>query len=106
MQKKRAPEASGDEGHGRNAQKAAEGTRTYSYWRTPNIVGPKYQKYYQAKKKTGGVLEIAIFTWGRIVSGENEPTYRVFLHDGKYDTWGNRSRKVENCKYRTFMGLS
>lgn len=73
-------------------RKAAEETRTYSYWRTPNIVGPKYQKYYQAKK-TGGVLEIAIFTWGRIVSGENEPTYRVFLHDGKYDTWETEAEK-------------
>lgn len=76
-------------------RKAAEETRTYSYWRTPNIVGPKYQKYYRAKK-TGGVLEIAIFTWGRIVSGENEPTYRVFLHDGKYDTW-----ETETEKWRT-----
>ena len=73
-------------------RKAAEETRTYSYWRTPNIVGPKYQKYYRAKK-TGGVLEIAIFTWGRIVSGENEPTYRVFLHDGKYDTWETEAEK-------------
>ena len=73
-------------------RKAAEETRTYSYWRTPNIVGPKYQKYYRAKK-TGGILEIAIFTWGRIVSGENEPTYRVFLHDGKYDTWETEAEK-------------
>ena len=73
-------------------RKAAEETRTYSYWRTQNIVGPKYQKYYRAKK-TGGVLEIAIFTWGRIVSGENEPTYRVFLHDGKYDTWETEAEK-------------
>ena len=73
-------------------RKAAEETRTYSYWRNPNIVGPKYQKYYRAKK-TGGVLEIAIFTWGRIVSGENEPTYRVFLHDGKYDTWETEAEK-------------
>lgn len=73
-------------------RKAAEETRAYSYWRTPNIVGPKYQKYYRAKK-TGGVLEIAIFTWGRIVSGENEPTYRVFLHDGKYDTWETEAEK-------------
>lgn len=73
-------------------RKAAEGTRTYSYWRNPNIIGPKYQKYYRAKK-TGGVLEIAIFTWGRIVAGENEPTYRVFLHDGKYDTWETEAEK-------------
>lgn len=72
--------------------KAAEETRTYSYWRNPNIIGPKYQKYYRAKK-TGGVLEIAIFTWGRIVAGENEPTYRVFLHDGKYDTWETEAEK-------------
>lgn len=76
-------------------RKAAEETRTYSYWRNPNIIGPKYQKYYRAKK-TGGVLEIAIFTWGRIVAGENEPTYRVFLHDGKYDTW-----ETEEEKWRT-----
>lgn len=73
-------------------RKAAEETRTYSYWRNPNIIGPKYQKYYRAKK-TGGVLEIAIFTWGRIVAGENEPTYRVFLHDGKYDTWETEAEK-------------
>ena len=73
-------------------RKAAEETRTYSYWRNPNIIGPKYQKYYRAKK-TGGVLEIAIFTWGRIVDGENEPTYRVFLHDGKYDTWETEAEK-------------
>lgn len=76
-------------------RKAAEETRTYSYWRNPNIIGPKYQKYYRAKK-TGGALEIAIFTWGRIVAGENEPTYRVFLHDGKYDTW-----ETEEEKWRT-----
>lgn len=31
-------------------RKAAEETRTYSYWRNPNIIGPKYQKYYRAKK--------------------------------------------------------
>ena len=73
-------------------RKAAEETRTYSHWRNPNIIGPKYQKYYRAKK-TGGVLEIAIFTWGRIVAGENEPTYRVFLHDGKYDTWETEAEK-------------
>lgn len=73
-------------------RKAAEETRIYSYWRNPNIIGPKYQKYYRAKK-TGGVLEIAIFTWGRIVAGENEPTYRVFLHDGKYDTWETEAEK-------------
>lgn len=73
-------------------RKAAEETRTYSYWRNPNIIGPKYQKYYRAKK-TGGVLEIAIFTWSRIVAGENEPTYRVFLHDGKYDTWETEAEK-------------
>lgn len=73
-------------------RKAAEETKTYSYWRNPNIIGPKYQKYYRAKK-TGGVLEIAIFTWGRIVAGENEPTYRVFLHDGKYDTWETEAEK-------------
>lgn len=73
-------------------RKAAEETRTYSYWRNPNIIGPKYQKYYRAKK-TGDVLEIAIFTWGRIVAGENEPTYRVFLHDGKYDTWETEAEK-------------
>lgn len=73
-------------------RKATEETRTYSYWRNPNIIGPKYQKYYRAKK-TGDVLEIAIFTWGRIVAGENEPTYRVFLHDGKYDTWETEAEK-------------
>lgn len=73
-------------------RKATEETRAYSYWRNPNIIGPKYQKYYRAKK-TGGVLEIAIFTWGRIVAGEDEPTYRVFLHDGKYDTWETEAEK-------------
>lgn len=73
-------------------RKAAEETRTYSYWRNPNIIGPKYQKYYRAKK-TGGILEIAIFTWGRIVAGENEPAYRIFLHDGKYDTWETEAEK-------------
>ena len=73
-------------------RRAAEETRVYSYWRNPSIVGPKYQKYYRAKK-TEGVLEIAIFTWGRIVAGENEPTYRVFLHDGKYDTWETEAEK-------------
>lgn len=31
-------------------RKAAEETRTYSYWRNPNIIGPKYQKYYRAKR--------------------------------------------------------
>ncbi len=58
-------------------RKAAEETRTYSYWRTPNIVGPEVPKVLPGKKdrrRTGD----AIFTWGRIVSGENEPTYRVF----------------------------
>ena len=73
-------------------RKAAEETRTYSYWRNPNIIGPKYQKYYRAKK-TGGVLEIAIFTWGRIKAGEEEPAYRIFLHDGKYDTWETEAEK-------------
>lgn len=71
---------------------AAGETSVYSYWRSPNIVGPKYQKYYRAKK-TGGVLEIAIFTWGRIQAGEDEPAYRIFLHDGKYDTWATEPEK-------------
>lgn len=73
-------------------RRAAEETRVYSYWRNPSIVGPKYQKYYRAKK-TEGVLEIAIFTWGRIQAGEEEPAYRIFLHDGKYDTWETEAEK-------------
>lgn len=73
-------------------RRAAEETRVYSYWRNPSIVGPKYQKYYRAKK-TEGVLEIAIFTWGRIAAGEEEPAYRIFLHDGKYDTWETEAEK-------------
>ena len=73
-------------------RQAAGETSVYSYWRSPNIVGPKYQKYYRAKK-TGGVLEIAIFTWGRIQAGEDEPAYRIFLHDGKYDTWATEPEK-------------
>ena len=72
--------------------RAAEETRVYNYWRSPSIVGPKYQKYYRAKK-TDGVLEIAIFTWGRIQAGEEEPAYRIFLHDGKYDTWETEAEK-------------
>ena len=76
-------------------RQAAGETSTYSFWRSPSIEGPKYQKYYRAKK-TEGVLEIAVFTWGRMRAGEEEPTYRIFLHDGSYDTW-----ETEAGKWRT-----
>lgn len=73
-------------------RQAAGETTKYERWRMPDIVGPKYQKYFRAKK-TGNVLEIAVFEWGRIQAGDDEPIFRIFLHDGKYNTWDAYKQK-------------
>ena len=64
-------------------RRAAGETQKYERWRMTDIVGPKYQKYFRARK-TGNVLEIAVFEWGRIQAGDDEPIFRIFLHDGQY----------------------
>lgn len=66
-------------------RRAAGETKRYQYWRSASITGPKYQKYFRVKE-TEGILEIDVFTWGRIQAGQQGPLYRIFLHDGKYDT--------------------
>jgi len=64
----------------------------------PNLIW-----YYRAKR-TEDVLEVAIFTREMIKEGREYPAYRVFLHDGKYDTWDNRKGKwrkstIERLEY-------
>lgn len=64
----------------------------------PNIIW-----YYRAKR-TEDVLEVSIFTREMIKEGKEYPAYRVFLHDGKYDTWDNRKGKwrkstIERLEY-------
>ncbi len=64
---------------------------------------PNYIWYYRAKR-TKDVLEIAIFTRKTIIEGCEYPRYRVFLHDGKYDTWDNSTEKwrtatIERLEY-------
>lgn len=76
-------------------RRAAGETKRYQYWRSASITGPKYQKYFRVKE-TEGILEIDVFTWGRIQAGQQGPLYRIFLHDGKYDTWD-----AEKEKWRT-----
>ena len=73
-------------------RRAAGETQKYERWRMTDIVGPKYQKYFRARK-TGNVLEIAVFEWGRIQAGDDEPIFRIFLHDGKYNTWDAYKQK-------------
>lgn len=73
-------------------RQAAGETTKYERWRMPDIVGPKYQKYFRAQK-TGNVLEIAVFEWGRIQDGDDGPIFRIFLHDGKYNTWDAYKQK-------------
>lgn len=78
-------------------------TQTYNMERIwcPNIVW-----FYRAKR-TDDVLEVAIFTREEIASGMRTPRYRVFLHDGKYDTWEvqkERWRKatIERLEYEEY----
>ena len=59
--------------------------------------------YYRAKR-TDDVLEVAVFTREMIKAGREYPAYRVFLHEGKYDTWDNRKGKwrkstIERLEY-------
>ena len=73
-------------------RRAAGETQKYERWRMTDVVGPKYQKYFRARK-TGSVLEITVFEWGRIQAGDDEPIFRIFLHDGKYNTWDAYKQK-------------
>ena len=64
---------------------------------------PDYLWYYRARK-TGEALEVAIYTREMLMEGNRYPRYRVFLHDGKYDTWDEakekwRSSTIERLEY-------
>ena len=64
---------------------------------------PDYLWYYRARK-TGEALEVAIYTRDMLMEGNRYPRYRVFLHDGKYDTWDEakekwRSSTIERLEY-------
>ena len=68
-----------------------------SVW-TPNNV------WYYRVKKTKEILEIDIFTRETIKKHIEYPVYRVFLHDGKYDTYDNftgrwRTATIEKLQY-------
>lgn len=78
------------------------GYRASSYSRG-SVWVPKFIWYLRAKR-TEDVLEIAMFTREMIKEGTDYPAYRVFLHDGKYDTWDNRKGKwrtatIERLEY-------
>lgn len=69
----------------------------------PPIWVPKYTWFYRAQR-IEDVLEIAIFTRQSITQNTITPIYRVFLHDGKYDTYENGTKKwrkstIEKLEY-------
>ena len=66
-----------------------------SGWNGGSVWVPKFIWYFRAKR-TENILEVTVFTREMIKEGVEYPAYRVFLHDGKYDTWDNRKGKWNN----------
>lgn len=72
-------------------------------YQAPPIWVPKYIWFYRAKKAKD-VIELDVFTRKMLKEGEEYPRYRIFLHDGKYDTLDNitdkwRTSTIEKLEY-------
>ena len=75
-------------------------------YQAPSIWTPNYIWFFRVKK-TKDVLEIDLFTREMLKRGADYPRYRVFLHDGKYDTFDNTTEKwrtatIEKLEYANY----
>ena len=75
-------------------------TQRYDRYQGPPVEGPKYRKFYRARK-TEGILDVDVFYYRDLQVHTNTPAYRIFLHDGKYDTYDTveekwRTATIEN----------
>lgn len=78
-------------------------------YQKPSIWAPKYIWFYRAKK-TQDVMELDVFTREMLKEGEEYPRYRIFLHDGKYDTLDNitdkwRTATIEKLEYEDYGNM-
>ena len=79
-------------------------TEEYDRYQRPSVTGPKYRKFYRARK-TQGILEVDVFYYRDLRLKTSRPAFRIFLHDGKYDTYETIEGKwhtatIENLQYK------
>lgn len=75
----------------------------YDRYQRPSVTGPKYRKFYRARK-TQGILEVDVFYYRDLRLKTSHPVFRIFLHDGKYDTYETiegkwRTATIENLQF-------
>lgn len=75
----------------------------YDRYQRPSVTGPKYRKFYRARK-TQGILEVDVFYYRDLRLKTAHPAFRIFLHDGKYDTYETiegkwRTATIENLQF-------
>lgn len=75
----------------------------YDRYQRPSVTGPKYRKFYRARK-TQGILEVDVFYYRDLRLKESRPAFQIFLHDGKYDTYETiegkwRTATIENLQF-------
>lgn len=75
----------------------------YDRYQRPSVTGPKYRKFYRARK-TQGILEVDVFYYRDLRLKTSRPAFRIFLHDGKYDTYETiegkwRTATIENLQF-------
>lgn len=78
-------------------------TEEYDRYQRPSVTGPKYRKFYRARK-TQGILEVDVFYYRDLRLKTSHPVFRIFLHDGKYDTYETiegkwRTATIENLQF-------
>lgn len=79
-------------------------TQKYDRYQSAPVTGPKYRKFYRARE-TEGILEVDVFYYRDLKVNTITPAYRIFLHDGKYDTYDTiegkwRTATIENLFFR------
>ena len=75
----------------------------YDRYQRSSVTGPKYRKFYRARK-TQGILEVDVFYYRDLRLKTSRPAFRIFLHDGKYDTYETiegkwRTATIENLQF-------
>lgn len=75
----------------------------YKFYNEASKEGPRYGKLYRAKKQ-GNVLEVDAFWYKDLLYGAKTPRYRIFLREGKYDTYDCgcekwRTATIENLNF-------
>lgn len=75
----------------------------YKFYNKASKEGPRYGKLYRAKKQ-GNVLEVDAFWYKDLLYGAKTPRYRIFLHEGKHDTYDCgcekwRTATIENLNF-------